>query len=79
VNQVLMPRTDTASRLWRALWVTLALTLSLGALAFWPSAPEPMPARPRLKPPIAFDALNTAPLPQKAYVGSEATPLPSAQ
>lgn len=48
----------------RALLVTLAVTLVLAAAAFWPAPVYHARPRPKLEPPIAFDALNTATLPQ---------------
>ena len=64
-------------RLGRALLISLGLALLLAAVAFWPSAPEPIAPRPKLQAPIVFDVLNAAPLP-KAYPESEPAASPTA-
>ena len=55
----------------RALLITLAVTLLLAAAAFWPAPAYQPPPRPKLEPPIAFDALNTGTLPQPSPPNGE--------
>lgn len=51
----------------RALWISSALLLALGALAFWPASRWTPPRRPPLRAPIVFDELvNRAPPPDAA-------------
>ena len=49
-----------------AAWLSVAVTLALAALAFWPARAWAPPLRPTLKGPMVFDEFVNAPTPPAA-------------